>query len=192
MRQLESFFWGIIAALGALLVQLVFFIGLTASSATSVETSFSQLFILPHFIILAASIEEMLKYLVISKRVELYSLEKSYIVNSLFVGFGFIATEAWLLMNAGTLPSNQILAELAIVHLGTAGIIGYLVATKNPKKISTFLYTIFIVTLFHASYNFLIQHRGHYQNYIIFFLLALLVSINLLNLLRISHKLAQD
>ncbi len=172
MRQLESFFWGIIAALGALFVELLIFIGLSTYNSSMSNVSFSQLFLLPGFVIVAAATEEMFKYLIIAKRVDLYSLEKSYIVNALFVGLGFAATEFWLLASSGALPSRQILGELAILHLGTAGIIGYLVATKNPKRVSTFLYTISLVTFFHASYNFLIQKREYAQNYLIFLFLT--------------------
>jgi hypothetical protein len=192
MRQFESFFWGIIAALGALFVQLMIFIGFMTFNNPAANTSFSALYLLPQFIILSALIEESFKYLIIAKRIELYSLEKSYVVNSLLVGLGFAATELWLLSSQATLPSPQILSELAIIHIGTAGLIGYLVATKNPKKFSTFLGAITLVTFFHAGYNFLIQKRGLAENYLILALLGFLIAINLINLLRISRKLAQD
>ena len=191
MRQLESFFWGIIAALGALFIELLVFIGFSAYQNSAALLSFSQVFSLPQLVVVAACTEELFKYLIIYKRIDLYSLEKSYIVNALFVGLGFAATEFWLITSFGTLPPTQILGELAIIHLGTSGIIGYIIATKNPKRISTFLYAIFIATLFHSGYNLLIQKREFVENYLIFLLLGLLVFINILNFLRISRKLAQ-
>lgn len=189
MRQLESFFLGIIAALGALFVELVIYILATLFFNFALEMSFTELFFLPQFIIIAAFIEEAFKYLIIAKRVEYFSIEKTYIVNSLIVGAGFAATEFWLLSTSNSLPNLQILLELAIIHLGSAGLMGYLLAFNNPKKISTFFYISMFATFFHASYNFLIQKRGYIENTLIILLLAFLVIANLVNFLRISSKL---
>ena len=52
MQRIESLFWGIIAALGALTIELVFFTAISGSSALS----FSQFFIIPQFIVVAALI----------------------------------------------------------------------------------------------------------------------------------------
>lgn len=191
MRQIESFFWGIIAALGALLIELIVFIIASVNTSSKNAIPFQELFLLPAFLIGAVLIEEIFKYLVISKRVELYSLEKSYIVNSLFVGLGFVSTEFWLLSSSGVALSNQIILELSIIHLGTSGIIGYIIATRNPKKISTFLFAIAIASIFHGGYNFLIQKREYLENYSIFLLLGILIAMNFFNLLGISRKLAQ-
>lgn len=191
MRQIESFFWGIIAALGALFVQLVIFIVFSIYMKPGAEISFSQLFMLPQFIIFSAFIEESFKYLVISKRVEAYSLKKSSIVNSLFVGLGFMATEFWLISNSQPIPPVRTFVELAIVHLGTAGIIGYLMALKNPKRIISFLYIVALVTALHSSYNLLIQRRDPLQDYLIFLLLGALIIANIFNLLRVNRKLAR-
>lgn len=190
MRQIESFLWGIIAALGALFVQLIIFIGFTTFAFQSSQVSFSIISSLPQFIIAFAFIEETFKYIIISRRVEIYSLERSFIINALFVGAGFAALEFLLLANIGALPERKILIELATIHLGTSGLMGYLVAIKNPKKIGAFLYATILATIFHAGYNLLIEKRDFFQNYIILFLLALLVFFNLFNLFRIKSKLA--
>ena len=191
MAQIESIFWGIIAALGALVIELVFFIGSSIYFSPSTEISFSQFFILPQFIIVAACIEEIFKYIVISKRIDQISFEKSYILNSLFVGFGFFGVEMVLIFMSKNLPEIQFLIEIAIVHLGTAGLIGYFVATKNPKKIMTFLLAIIFAVAFHASYNLLTLRREYVQNYLIFAILGFLVLLNIANFFRISRKLAQ-
>lgn len=192
MRQLESFFWGIVAALGALFLQLVVFISFLTFSGKNEIISFDTLSLLPAFIIPFAFIEELFKYVIISKMIETYSLHRSFIVNSLFVGLGFAFTELMLLANVGTLPEKRILAELATVHLGTSGLIGYLVATSNPNKIKTTIWILLLATFFHAGYNLLITERNLAQNYIIIFLLAILVFGNIFNLLRIESKLAQE
>lgn len=120
----------------------------------------------------------------------MYSLEKSFIVNSMFVGLGFFAMEVLIIANSLNLPSVKIFSELAMVHIGTAGIIGYLVAVLNLKKMSGFLYMISLVTIFHAGYNFLILEREYIQNLLVYFLLGILIFSNLFNFLRISRKLA--
>lgn len=192
MAQIESIFWGIIAALGALVIELVFFIGSSIYLNPSVEISFSQFFILPQFIIVAAFIEEIFKYIVISKRIDMFSLEKSYIINSFFVGLGFFGVEMGLILISGELPAIQFLIEIAIVHLGTAGLIGYFVAARNPKKVTTFLLAITFAIAFHASYNLLLLKREYVQNYFIFAILGLLILLNIANFFRISQKLAQE
>ncbi|EKE25570.1 MAG: hypothetical protein ACD_5C00114G0003 [uncultured bacterium] len=192
MKQIESFFWGIVAALGALFLQLIIFIGSSILFEGNKEISFDAISLIPAFIISFAFIEEIFKYIVISKMVESYSLHRSFIVNSLFIGLGFAFTEFLLLSSVGNLPDRKILAELATVHIGTSGLIGYLIAIKNPNKIKTFIWITFLATFFHAGYNSLITQREFVQNYMILALLAFLVFYNILNLFRIESKLAQE
>jgi CHASE2 domain-containing sensor protein len=117
------------------------------------------------------------------------SLEKSYIINSLLVGLGFFGVELTLILMSKNLPGAQSLIEIAILHIGTAGLIGYFVATKNPKKITTFLLAIVFAIVFHASYNLLLLQREAIQNYSIFAILGLLILLNIANFFRISNKL---
>jgi len=192
MTQIESIFWGIIAALGALVIELVFFIGSSIYINPTMEISFSQFFIIPQFLVVAVCIEEIFKYIVISKRIERLSLEKSCIINSLFVGLGFFGVEMALILMSKNLPGIQSLIEIAIVHIGTSGLIGYFVATKNPKKITTFLLAIVFAIVFHASYNLMVLKREFIQNYFIFTILGLLILFNIANFFSISRKLAQE
>jgi hypothetical protein len=192
MKQIESFFWGIIAALGALVLEFIFFFGYSIYANPSGTFSFSQFFLIPSFIIAAAFIEETFKYIVISKRIEMLSLEKSYLVNSFLVGLGFFGVELGAIFLSGPLPATQFLVEIAIIHMGTAGLMGYFVAIGNPKKISTFIFATIVAVFFHAGYNLLTLRRDFIQNYAIFALLGLLFFINFVNFLRISRKLAQQ
>jgi hypothetical protein len=192
MKQVESFFWGIIAALGALVVQFVLFSFYSMYTNPSGTFSFVRFFTIPAFIIAAACIEELFKYIVIVKRIDMFSLEKSYVVNALLVGLGFLAVELSLItLNGNHLPEKQVVIELAIIHMGTAGLMGYIVGTKNPKKISTFLTALVFAAAFHVSYNLLILERNLILNYAIFALLGMLTAINILNFLGISRRLAQ-
>lgn len=192
MRQLESFLWGIISALGALFFQLLIFIILSFFVANDSQISYEHITLIPGFIVLFAFIEELFKYLIIWKKVETYSLEKGFIINSLFVGLGFAMLEFLLLKNMGNLPETQILMELAVIHIGTSGLMGFMVAIKNPNKVFSSLYILSFATLFHASYNILITKREYFQDLIILFMLGFLILYNAINTFRISKKLAQD
>lgn len=191
MRQLESFFWGIIAAIGALFIELVIF-SVASAVLPQAAVSFNFLSFLPISIIAFAFIEEVFKYVIISQRVETYSFQLSFVFNSLCVGLGFAASELLLLKSTGNLPPFSIAAELATIHMGTAGLIGYMVAFRNPRKFSSLLQITVLATVFHASYNLLITQRELLQNYLIVSLLGILVFSNLWNTLRIKGKLAQS
>ncbi|HPN55119.1 MAG TPA: hypothetical protein PLB52_04320 [Candidatus Moranbacteria bacterium] len=186
----ESFLWGIIAALGALVLEIIAFLGISYNK--NIDFSFSVFFSFPFFILIAAGIEEFFKYIIISKKIESFSLEKSYIVNSLLVGLGFFAVELELINISSGLPNWNILSEIALLHIGTAGIIGYIVAIKNPRKFFTFLFALSFAVAFHAAYNFLVIKRAFLQNYAVFCLLGLIILINIVNFFRISGKINPD
>lgn len=192
MAQLESFFWGIIAALGALVAELIVFIGFSAYTGASPEVSFSQLFMIPSFILIGACLEEIFKYIVISKRVEMLSLSRSYLINSFLVGLGFFSVELGLISMTGSTPPINLLVEIAIIHTGTSGLMGYIVATRNPKKISTFIFAIALNTLLHSAYNLMVLDRTFVLNYFIFVLLGFILFLNFVNTIRINNKLAQE
>ena len=191
MRQIESFFWGIIAALGALVIELIVFVAFSSSDPQATN-SFAGLFLLPQFIILGVFIEETFKYIIIANRIEIFSFTRSYIINSLFVGLGFFLTELGLIATTGKMPPTNIIFELAIIHIGTAGLIGHIIAIKNPKKIGTLIHALIFAGFFHGAYNLLILNRLFFVDYIIMGLLGLLVFINIINIIRINGELAQE
>ncbi len=192
MAQIESFFLGIIASLGALVVELIVFVAFSAYTNPASEISFSQLFLVPGFIAVGAGIEEIFKYVVIVKRVEMLSLSRSYLINSFLVGLGFFSLELGLIATTSSLPPTNTLLEIAIIHIGTSGIIGYIIATKNPKKIGTFLYAIILTSMLHSAYNLLVLNRTFFLNFVVFALLGFILLLNIVNLIRINKELAQD
>jgi hypothetical protein len=189
MKQIESFFWGIIAAFGALVIEFIVFFSVSAYTNQSLETSFLQFLAIPQFIIIAVCIEEIFKYIVILKRVEMLSLEKSYIINSLLVGLGFFAAELAFIYMSVALPDWKTLFGIAILHMGTAGIIGHVIAIRNPKKISTAFYALPLAIIFHTSYNFLVLQGDFWANYGIFTIITLLIFTNIINFFRISREI---
>jgi hypothetical protein len=189
MKYIESFFRGIIAALGALVLEIAFFAGFQIFGNPVSALSFSQFFIIPQFIIIAALIEEIFKYIVISKRIDMSSIENSILINSFLVGLGFFGVELALISALGTLPAWPSLAGIATLHIGTAGLIGYIITVKNPNKITTSLYAVSIAALFHIPYNLLSIKMGSLsENYPILIVLGLLVFLNIANFFRINRS----
>lgn len=191
MNKIESFFWGIVASLGAIIVEIVFFIAISSAMSLPVNFSFSNLFFIPQFVIASVIIEESMKYLIIAKRVDDISFERTYLLNSWMIGIGFFLVELGLMLNNGASIHDKSLIEIAIIHIGTAGILGYIIAIKNPSKIKTFFQAIFLTTLLHGAYNFMVIKRTLALNYFILALLFVIILANIINLIRINKKLAQ-
>jgi hypothetical protein len=184
---------GIIAALGALIAELIVFIIFSEFiNNSSMNISFSDLFIIPNFIIIAVCIEEIFKYLIISKRITpLKTGGLSYMINSFLVGFGFFATEISIATMDGNIPPIKTLGEIGIIHIGTAGIIAYILKTRIFTKSLTSLFAISFVILLHSTYNIIVSSdSGEKSNYFILILLALIILINATGIVHTNKKLA--
>jgi len=193
MRQIESFFLGIIAALGALIVELIVFIIFSEFiDKSSMNISFSDLFVIPYFIIVAVCIEEIFKYLIIIKRIKpLKTGGLSYLINSFLIGFGFFVTEISIAAMNGNLPPIITLGEIAIIHIGTAGIIACILKTRIFAKSLTSLFAISLAILLHGTYNILVSSdSGEKSNYFIIILLAVIILINTISIAHTNKKLA--
>lgn len=188
MLYIESFFWGVLSAMGALAIELVVFLCFSLTDIRFIP-EFSQLFILPSFIIMAALVEEIFKYIAISKRLEKFSTKKMMMLSSLFVGFGFFISELALISITGQFPTGRILTEIAAIHIGTAGIIGYYTAIKNPNKLSNVILTLAIVTFFHSTYNLLNIDRDVIEKYVILLVIGAIIFFNVTNFYRINRQL---
>jgi hypothetical protein len=191
MKQIESLFLGIIAALGALVIELFVF---AVFETTSLDKNIiaQDVSSLNYLLVIAVLVEEVLKYLIILKRIESFSIGRLLILNSFLVGLGFAGVESGLiyLRSAGGLVPYQSLTEIILVHVFTAGIIGYFIATRNPKSIATFAKAILAAVFIHLSYNILALYRNDWINIIILVFLGGLAVINILNLAIIERRLA--
>jgi len=193
MRYIKAFFWGIIAALGALVLEFIvseFFLAIPLSKTNSTtELFFSSI----SFLAIAAIIEESLKYIVIRKRISVLFSQRSLIFASIFFGLGFFATEGFLIYGQIGMDLKihytEIL-EVALLHISTAGIAGYLIATKNQKQIKTVATTLILLFAVHFVFNMLVLYRDVLINYVVLSYLILLISINILNIRKLSKKLA--
>ena len=192
MKQIELFFWGIVAAVGALFAEIIFsFISTifeNPQNFLSFQFATSSVLIVIVFVL----IEEIFKYLIITKKVEPFSLEYSFFFNALLVGFGFALMEIALTIfqNKELLNDPFSLLQLGIVHMTTAGIMGYIAAIRKPHKFTTFFSSIFWASLVHLSYNLLKLNlnKFSYQDQIVAFLLLVMIFINIANLIRLPKK----
>ena len=195
MKQIESFFWGIIAALGALFLELAALTLVGIFFAPQKELTLDYFFSLNFFLPLAAIAEETLKYAVIARRIEYFSFGRSVILNSFLVGLGFAAVEAFLIYTKEIPIINFFslnLIEIMLMHILTAGIIGYYVAVQNPKKIKTYLAAVGIAASAHLGYNILIIYKNTFIYPLVFVLLGVLVIINLRNLAFVNKHLRPE
>jgi hypothetical protein len=192
MKQIESFFWGIIAALGALGVEFAALLGYSFFTEPYGNFSIQAYFSIPFVIIGIAFIEELFKYLIITKRIELLSLERSFVVNSFLLGIGFAFTELFFIQkyNSTGTWTIQSLAEIALLHGATGAFIGYRIAIKNHAKFRSTILTLVSATIMHGLYNMLITIQNEYVRYIIAAYIILLTVMTISNLFKIKSRLA--
>ncbi len=80
MKQLESFFWGIIAAVGAGVVQFIFFILFSIFTDPAGKLSYGDFFSIPVFILVIAFVEEFFKFLMLTRRITGISSKKTFFI----------------------------------------------------------------------------------------------------------------
>ena len=179
---IKIFSWGILATLGALVLELLYQEGLEALS-------------LQHLVIIViigmAFIEEYLKYFVVKVKV-LKNPEFDEPVDAMLyliiAALGFAAAENILLLNGLHMigiPLNDILRitlgrflGAVFLHALASGIIGYFLARSLllRHKRKTFVgLGILIATCLHGIYNYIIIEMGPYNEHSVFLLIALLV-----------------
>ena len=147
MHKLKAFFYGIIAASGATVFQQLILITLNIETVST--TSLTPL------LVFGALSEELFKFIVIYKIYSETESRKSFLLNSLLIGFGFSLIEL-IFKIWDKLPTVQVFYAdylgIIIIHIITAGVIGYFLTLKNSK----FLLSIIGITLaflLHLAYN---------------------------------------
>ncbi len=195
MRQIESIFWGIIAATSALFLEVLISTLIPILSDLGKESIMNFSSPLSFILIVSILIEEFLKYLVILKRIEKFSYGKSLITNSLLTGLGFSFMELALIygnfhLNANRLFEPKDLFGLFLIHILTAGIIGYFIAACKNGKYAIFLKAFISASIIHFLYNFMIIWQNEFAPFLIFILIGATTSFVLYNLISIDRKLA--
>ncbi|HMN19683.1 MAG TPA: PrsW family glutamic-type intramembrane protease [Candidatus Moranbacteria bacterium] len=191
MKQLESLFWGAIAALGALFLELIL-ANISLFSTANMRQSILGAVSLPAVVLGAALIEESFKYLIISRRISLFSLGRSHITNALLCGAGFATVELLLssLGNSLSQASAFQIFSLAALHMLTSAYLGYRIATKPLRSPFSVLQILALATLFHTVFNMLISLPEDTATTATALLLSLLALRTAWDLLRIKRVLA--
>jgi hypothetical protein len=192
MKLIESLFLGIIAALGALAIEVAISIFGIDKVSFSLNLPWNNINNFNYLIVIAVFVEELVKFMVIVKRLETFSLGRMLVVNSLFLGAGFGLVEVGLVYfnNPGDPGSTRSIIEIFALHTLSAGMIGYLLSKLNPKKITTGIKVVISTSAIHMTYNLLSMLRNDLLNYAIIGLLSLLALFILVNLVFFERKLA--
>lgn len=199
MKFIRPFFFGILAALGALFLELI--IGMLVGSPQDLKNIFSDQ-ITP---LLASAVltEELLKFTFIYRRsweLKVYfqdsnssvGLEKVVFLNSIFIGLGFSFIELAFIFFSLPSIKDALTLKLAIsgiliIHTATSAIMGYLLARYESAKYVV-IPTILIAAVFiHLFYNSLIIYSARpffvflYLLSVILIFAALALAVNLKN-----------
>lgn len=195
MKQLESIFWGIIAAISALFLEVLIstMVPILSGPEKELATNFSS----PISFILIVSIltEETFKYLVIFNRIEKFSYGRMLIINSFWVGLGFSLVELTLIYGKFSVNLNMTfelkeIIGLILIHILTAGIIGYFTAVHKIRKHITFIKAIVAASTIHFFYDALIIWKNEFTDLLIFSFLAITIALIALSIININKKLA--
>ena len=150
MNKIKSFFYGIIAASGATILQQIVLLSLNVQI---IDTSH-----LTGLLIFGAFSEEIFKFFVIYKLSQEETLTKNLVLNSLLIGLGFSLVElVFKIWGDLEIVSANFLAYLGIIfiHVLTAGTIGYFLSREKPAH-WTIPAGIFLALLLHLAYNALL------------------------------------
>jgi hypothetical protein len=184
---IQSFFWGIFAAGFALILEIAL--------KTLLEIFFFKntlnLSLFDHFsiyIIIFASIEELSKYIIISKKINTLSDGKLSIIYAFFSGAGFSLLEFFFIYKFYSLENHILitLLQITILHISTFGIITYYLHQNRKNVILPILASIII----HTSYNFIVFNSEKMPSQIMLSFFLLIILINIRNLFTIQNKLA--
>ncbi len=177
--KIKSFFLGILAAFGALVLEIMFSV-IFPQSATELNG-------ITFFLILIVLIEELAKGIFIYKNSLELQTGREIFENALLVGIGFSFIETiFNFMSPGAGSREIVLFGLAgalLVHLATSGIMGYYLAKNPAEKFSGFLKIIIPTFVIHLAYNSLLIYSWSYRiisicsAMLIFALLLMILSI---------------
>lgn len=177
MKQLQSFFLGILGALGALFLEIIFLIFSTPIFSTA-ETITQKTTSIGLFFFLAILIEEFLKYILLYKSVAKTDKKNEIVLNSILFGFGFSILEMffvfWNYQNEYTLDLIGLLGIITI-HISTALLMGYSIAKNTTSCMSSFFFGFVPALIIHAAYNILRISEITRQKELIIVLLILLI-----------------
>ena len=153
LEKFKMFFWGMLAALGALVLESVALIFATPFATT---TSIAPSWLMP----VGVFIEELFSLVLIGKLLQNSSDKNHLFSRALFFGIGFSVPE--ILLNIADYPilSQEIFLSylgLLLIHSAMAGIFGYHFSTSENFRLNT-LFFLGLAFFFHLLFNLAILH----------------------------------
>ncbi|MEI7621387.1 MAG: PrsW family glutamic-type intramembrane protease [Candidatus Moraniibacteriota bacterium] len=193
MSKLEAFLLGILGACGALVLQFVFFLLFSVLLDPLGKLSFADFFSLPLFIFATALIEELFKYLLLAKKISHLSSPATILPSAILLGVGFFSFEFILI--SSNQPSINLQANfgIALLHLATSVLIGFLLAFKKfTQQKYLGLLGLLIAIGFHFLYNLALAKAETPLNNLALGILVILGAINTGLFFYSKKMLAQD
>lgn len=185
MKQLEYFFLGIFAAVGALVAEVIFLYVVPGFFPSIVAIETLNIY---YFILMAAVVEEAFKYSALAFRQKEITDLKNLTAKIIFVGLGFSMAE--ILLNFWKIGFDFSLfpvlsaLEIFFIHLLTTAISGFLIVRiKNKCKP---LPIILIASVLHFAFNAMVNFDIN-DSLILIFLAGLFV-INLALFFNLKRK----
>lgn len=153
MNRFQPFFLGILAAIGALFLE-VLFLDFSSPSFSVGKNGLTENFFSLNFLFFSAIIiEELLKYFLI---IGLLPKRNDIVFNSFFLGLGFSSVELALIYwnyQAGIELEISSIIGTALIHVATSVIIAYSVWENARNKITAFLGGFIPAFIVHFLYN---------------------------------------
>lgn len=187
MKYFESFFWGIVAALAALFLELLIFLGHQIFSGQALANTYFVATI-PMLVLVSFS-EELSKVFVISKKIKTILPTSQIVLGSLIFGCGFFLVELVMMILDREFALANVL-ENFILHVSTAGIIGYLLYNSPQDRLGTFAKAFSAAWAIHFFFNWLAVGEASLALYSKIILLIILASFNIYGLAKTSRGLA--
>lgn len=187
MKLLQSFLGGILAALGALVLEFALLNFSNSNNFSEKELSLQGLFSFGYLFLAAVLIEEILKYGLIRK---IISGDQKIILNSIFLGLGFSTFELALVYwnyRSGAIFDFWEILGMIVVHTSTSAIIGWAMVKKRDWKITPVFYGLIPALVIHFFYNLSIISQIPWQKEIMIGIIFFLIMIEFL-LILISQK----
>lgn len=185
MQKIKPFLFGILAALGALIFEFILSDAYFIFSGKEIGLNYSEKITV--FLFLIVLIEEFTKYIMILKLYDSQPVEKRRISTAILLGLGFAIVESsFLYLHQNFSHLYLGILSTIILHIATAGVIGYLIiSTKNISKVSA-IKIILIAFGLHTAYNLMVIYNCGYM-VIYAYLAVVLLLLTILNQ-KFSHK----
>lgn len=179
---------GILTAVAALVAEQL--LAVFAAIISGQEVVFSQYNRLANFIILAALVEEGLKYAALRYAVKekFGATGKSLVFAGFLVGLFFGITEVGLILFSDPEAKKSLLnfdrdavfslSSIILVQTAASLLMGSLIAVQEEVKRFSFLKILFFPVAIHLLYNFLIIQRGNYTEFLVWTVLGITFIVN--------------